>query len=365
MSGGGSDIAAVLRERIGASGSIPFEEFMGEAVAAYYGRGDVFGQEGDFTTAPEVSQMFGEILGLWCAVAWQLMGSPARVALVELGPGRGTLMSDMLRAARLLPPFRQALSVHLVERSLPLRDLQRRALAREGVTPEWHTFVGDLPADVPLIIVANEFFDALPVRQIQRAVSGWHERHVTVNEAGAFAFTLGPAVSDTTVPEAIGECRPGTIVELCPAARAIGAELAQRLVAQGGAALVIDYGHARSAAGDSVQALRRHAYHPVLADVGEADLTAHVDFQALAESCTAGGVRVQGPVEQGAFLKALGIVQRADVLAANAAPQHAQDVRKALHRLIDPAEMGTLFKVLALAHPALPTLPGFEGSSSA
>ncbi|SOD95134.1 class I SAM-dependent methyltransferase [Caenispirillum bisanense] len=367
MSGGGteSDIAAVLRDRIRAAGSVPFEEFMGEAIAAYYGRGDVFGRDGDFTTAPEISQMFGEILGLWCAVAWQLMGKPARIALVELGPGRGTLMCDMLRASRLLPPFRAALSVHLVERSLPLRRLQERALAPEGVTPVWHDHVADLPADVPLLVVANEFFDALPVRQVMRTPDAWHERHVTLNDDGAFAFTLGPAVPDAEVPAAVGPCRPGSIVELCPAGRAIGGELAARLARQGGVGLVLDYGYVRSAAGDSVQALKRHAYHPVLADVGQVDLTAHVDFQALGDAAATAGARVQGPVTQGAFLTALGINQRAEVLAANAAPQHAEDVHKALHRLIDPAEMGTLFKVLALAHPALPTLPGFEGSTSA
>ncbi len=365
MTGAGADIARVLRDRIRAAGSIPFEEFMAEAAAAYYGRGDVFGRDGDFTTAPEISQMFGEILGLWCAVAWQLMNAPDKVALVELGPGRGTLMCDMLRASRLLPPFRQALSVHLVERSRPLRDIQSRALAGSGVTPRWHDDLTTLPTDRPLVVVANEFFDALPVRQLQRAIDGWHERHVALNDDGGFAFTLGPELPETVVPAAIGPCRPGTIVEVSGACAMVMGELAARLATQGGAALVADYGYARTAAGDSVQALKRHAFHPVLCDPGEADITAHVNFQALAEAAAAAGARVLGPVGQGAFLTALGIAQRADVLAANAAPQHAADVRKALHRLIDPSEMGTLFKVLALTHPALPPLPGFEGSAPA
>lgn len=365
MTTGGYDPAAVLRARIAQAGSIPFEDFMAEAVAAYYGRGDVFGRTGDFTTAPEISQMFGEIIGLWCAVAWQLMGNPPRVALVELGPGRGTLMGDMLRAARLLPPYRQALSVHLVERSRPLRDIQARTLCKAGVTPTWHDDISELPADVPLIVVANEFFDALPVRQVQRAIHTWHERHVTLNEAGAFAYVPGPEVPVESLPAAVREAGPGSIVEVCPAARSVATALAARLSGQGGVLLAVDYGYARSAAGDSVQALKRHAYHPVLEEPGGADITAHVDFQALAEAGAAGGARPMGPVPQGDFLTGLGIVQRADVLAANAAPQQAEDVRKALHRLIDPAEMGTLFKVLALADPALPTLPGFEGPGSA
>lgn len=355
---------SLLRARIQAEGSIPFEDFMGEAAAAYYGRGDVFGQAGDFTTAPEISQMFGEILGLWCAVAWQLMNGPERVALVELGPGRGTLMSDVLRAARLLPAFREAVSVHLVERSCPLRAIQARTLAESGITPRWHDDIAELPHDRPLIIVANEFFDALPVRQCQRAIHGWHERHVTVNADGAYAFTPGPTVAADTLPAHAHTAGPGSIVELCPAASAIARDLGGRLTTQGGVMLAVDYGYARSAAGDSVQALKRHKYHPVLVDPGCADITAHVDFQALAEAGAAGGATASGPVDQGSFLKALGIVQRADVLASNAAPQQAADVRKALHRLIDPAEMGTLFKVLALADPALPPLPGFEGSGS-
>ncbi|WP_404383504.1 class I SAM-dependent methyltransferase [Caenispirillum salinarum] len=355
---------SVLRARIDAEGSIPFDDYMAEAVAAYYGRGDVFGLAGDFTTAPEISQMFGEILGLWCAVAWQLMDGPGRVALVELGPGRGTLMSDVLRAAGMLPPFRQSASVHLVERSRPLRAIQARTLAESGVAPRWHDDIAELPRDVPLIVIANEFFDALPVRQCQRAIHGWHERHVTVNEDGAYAFTPGPEIDAADVPEHARAAGPGSIVETCPAAGAIARDLGARLARQGGVMLAVDYGYAQSAAGDSVQALKRHKFHPVLVDPGCADITAHVDFQALAEAGEAGGAKASGPVDQGAFLNALGIVQRADVLAQNAAPQQAAEVRKALHRLIDPAEMGTLFKVLALADPALPPLPGFEGSGS-
>lgn len=357
-------VEETLRARIAAEGSIPFETFMAEAAAAYYGQGDVFGRAGDFTTAPEISQMFGEVLGLWCAVAWQLMGTPPRVALVELGPGRGTLMADMLRAGALMPTFRQALSVHLVERSRPLRGLQARTLAASGVSPTWHDDIATLPADVPLIVVANEFFDALPVRQLQRAIHGWHVRHVTVNEEGAFAFTPGPAVPEAHLPAPCRDAGPGAIVEVSPASTAVAQDLSRRIARQGGTALAIDYGYTRSAAGDSVQALKRHRFHPVLVDPGTADLTAHVDFQAVAEAARSGGSAVQGPVTQEDFLKSLGIVQRAEALAAHAAPQQAQDVRKALHRLIDPAEMGTLFKVLALAHPALPTLPGFEGSGS-
>jgi SAM-dependent MidA family methyltransferase len=352
-------LAVLLAQQIRDGGPIPVSEFMAQALGhpqyGYYRHRDPFGEGGDFTTAPEISQMFGEVVGLWCAVVWQMMGSPPRVVLAELGPGRGTLMADLLRAARMLPPFAAAIEVHLVETSPALRDRQARALAPHAV--RWADRFEDLP-DGPLLLVANEFIDALPIRQVEKRAGQWCERLVGVDAAGDLAFVPGPAVVAAELAPAVASAPDGSIAEICESGRALAAGIGKRLAEQGGAALIIDYGPARSAAGDSLQALKRHAFHPVLADAGEADVTAHVDFQALAEA--ARPALCWGPVAQGQFLARLGIEQRAARLAAGAPPEGAASIAGQLRRLIDPGEMGTLFKAIALADPALPALPGLE-----
>lgn len=355
-------LAELLAERIRKTGPITVQEFMADALGhpehGYYMGRDPFGMAGDFITAPEVSQMFGELIGLWCALVWQSMGAPERVVLAEMGPGRGTLMADLLRAASALPPFAKALEVHLVETSPALANRQRQTLAGRNVT--WHQRFEDLP-DGPLLLVANELFDALPIRQLEKADGRWHERMVSLDEAGGFAFALGPVVAEPPLAPAVLAAPDGALAEICPLGRDLARAMARRLAHQGGAALIIDYGYEKSAAGDSLQALKAHKHHPVLSQPGQADITAHVDFQALAEAA-AGLAKAHGPVPQGRFLASLGIEERARMLMANATPEQAAELARGARRLIDPGEMGTLFKVLALAAPLLPVPPGLESA---
>ena len=356
-----SPVARLLAERIRAQGPVSVAEFMDLALAhpryGYYRRQDPLGAAGDFITAPEISQMFGELIGLWSAVAWQAMGSPAAVVLAELGPGRGTLMADLLRAAAMVPGFRAALRLHLVETSPALRRRQRQALA--GETVRWHERFDQLPPG-PLLLVANELFDALPIEQYQYdPAMGWRRRLVGLGAGeGAFAFVAGPPAIPDMPPDLLAAAGPGDLAETCPAGRALAGAIGRRLAADGGAALIIDYGPAASDLGESLQAVRHHAYHPVLAAPGEADLTAHVDFAALAAAATAAGARAHGPVPQGRWLRRLGIERRAAILAG-AAPERAATIAGQCRRLIEPAEMGTLFKVLAVTHPAMAIPPGF------
>lgn len=319
---------------------------MARANAQYYAAHDPFQ---DFTTAPEVSQAFGEVLGAWAAVTWQAMGCPNPVILVELGPGRGTLIRDALRAiGRVAPAFRAALAVHLVETSTRLRAAQRQA----APDATWHDRLGDVP-DGPLIVLANEFLDALPIRQFVRRGTGWAERWVV---AGTFEERPAEGFSDARAPEAA----EGNVLEVGDAAAGLCAELARRVRNSGGAALLIDYGPLRSAPGDSLQALRAARAADPLKDPGSADLTAHVDFQAVAHTATEAGAACYGPVPQGVFLVRLGLVQRAFTLARQLPPAKGAAVIEAARRLVEPTAMGSLFKVLAVCHPALPCPPGFE-----
>lgn len=359
-----SALAEHLRARIRAAGPITIADYMAAALAhplhGYYATRDPLGARGDFITAPEVSQIFGELVGLCCAEAWARLGRPDPVILAELGPGRGTLMADALRAVRVAPDFRRALRLHFVETSPVLRRAQAAAVA--DASPVWHESAAALPAG-PLILVANEFLDALPIRQFLRREDGWHERRVGLAEDGeALAFTLDPAASADAaalVPAPLRDAPPGSLFEARPAATALAAMLGARLAAQDGLALFIDYGHFPNACGDSLQALRRHRRHDVLAEPGTADITAHVDFAAFAAAARAAGARAWGPVTQRAFLRALGIELRTATLLERAAPAQAAAIASGSRRLIDPAQMGTLFKVLALAHPRLSAPPGF------
>ena len=356
-----------LAARIARLGPITLADYMAEALThpqhGYYMRGDPFGVGGDFVTAPEISQMFGELIGLWCADIWQRLGAPDPVLLVELGPGRGTLMADALRAARILPDFHRAVRPHLVEISPTLRRRQAdslRAQTGDGA-PLWHDSLADVP-EGPLILIANEFFDALPIRQFARTAAGWCERLVTLDADGrTLMLTLGPPSSpaEILVPPALHTAPEGAIAEVSPAAIGVANGIGHRLATHGGAALIIDYGDARPPGEPTLQAVRDHARHDVLAEPGTADLTAHVDFAALARVARDSGASTHGPVPQGAFLQALGIESRAEILRCTAARAQIEAIDAAVHRLTDPAEMGTLFKVLALSHPDMGVMTGF------
>jgi NADH dehydrogenase [ubiquinone] 1 alpha subcomplex assembly factor 7 len=357
LAGMSAPLLAHLARRIRAAGPITVAAYMDEALHhpewGYYATRDPLGADGDFITAPEVSQMFGELIGLWCAELWQRMGAPAPVLLVELGPGRGTLLGDALRAGALVPGFTDAIALHLVERSPVLRAAQGRALG--AWAPAWHDDLAHVPTG-PMLLVANEFVDALPIRQFVRAPHGWRERLVGLEgDALAFALAPGPA-AEPDLPEAA----PGSIRELRPAARSLARDLGRRLAQGGGAALVIDYGYGAGGFGDTLQAVRRHRAHDMLVAPGSADLTAHVDFADFAHHAAQAGARVSGPMPQGAFLRALGIEARAARLLATADADQAALIRSAWRRLVDPAAMGRLFKVLALAHPSAPALAGFD-----
>ncbi len=356
-------LADLLRRRIAQQGPMTVAAFMAEALGhprhGYYMRRDPFGTAGDFVTAPEISQMFGELLGLWCAERWLAIGRPAKVALVELGPGRGTLMNDALRAVRGVPGFLAAVSVHLVETSPALRAAQRATLAAAEVPVAWHDGFDRVPPG-PMLLLANEFLDALPIRQFVRMPAGWHERMIGWHDE-AFQFTVAPGrspLAGALSPAASG-APVGAIAELCPPAIALAGSVVARIRAEGGAALFVDYGHARSAAGDTLQAVRNHRPVPVLEAPGEADITAHVDFEAVARAAGEAGAAVCGPVEQGALLRDLGIETRAAALT-RAAPDKAEQIEAACRRLIAPAEMGTLFKALAIFAPGQTTPAGFE-----
>ncbi len=329
------------------SGPERLDRFMARANQAYYARRDPFA---DFTTSPEISQAFGEILGAWAAVVWQSMGRPDPVILAEAGPGRGTLMADALRlVGRVAPDFSAALRLHLLETSPRLRRVQQAALPERDVA--WHDDVASLP-DGPLILLANEFLDALPIRQFRRTASGWLEHHV--EQGGSVWRESGPPpgpVARRAVPE-------GGCIESCAAALAFVDWLGERLRTQGGAALLLDYGPGEAGYGDTLQALRDGAPCDPLVAPGEADLTAHVDFPALREA--AGGVRVHGPVPQGRLLSELGLFARAERLAQAQQAGQGSGPIAAAHRLADPARMGTLFKAMALCHPSLAVPPGFE-----
>ena len=349
----GRGAEAALPERlaraIALAGPIPIAQFMAAANAHYYATRDPLGTAGDFTTAPEISQMFGELVGLWGADVWDRAGRPD-LAWVELGPGRGTLATDATRAmakAGLTP------SIHFVETSPALRAAQEQRLT----DATWHDSVDNLPTDRPLLIVANEFFDALPIRQLIRAADGWRERLVACQDT-LFLPIAGPIVPDAVIPAPLRSAPPGAVLEVSPAAVATVRALARRLVAQGGAMLVIDYGHEGPALGDTLQAVRGHAFANPYDAPGEQDLSAHVDFTTLAAAAQAEGAVAWGPGEQGEWLVRLGIDARAAILA-RAAPARADAIAADRMRLVNADSMGRLFKVLALTAPGWPEPAGF------
>jgi NADH dehydrogenase [ubiquinone] 1 alpha subcomplex assembly factor 7 len=352
-------LEAEIRRIIETDGPISVADYMrlclGHPQHGYYVTRDPLGSRGDFITAPEVSQMFGELIGAWAATVWQQMGARDDVRLIELGPGRGTLMADALRAAKGAPEFLAAVSVHLVETSPVLRAAQAAVLAGANCPVAWHAQIEDVP-EGPCITVANEFVDALPVDQFVND-RGWHMRMIGIVDS-RLAFVVSP---DALPRRTEIEAPPGAILE-SRQDRPI-AILARRIARHGGAALIIDYGHGTTGFGDTLQAVHRHTFADPLAAPGEVDLTTQVDFVALARTARREGAQVHGPVTQGDFLRRLGIEARTARLKVSATPQQMTDIDAALARLTAGDQMGELFKVLAIAHPALGTLPGFESSA--
>ena len=353
-------LARRLEAEIAAEGPITLARYMELCLhgpqGGYYATRPALGADGDFITAPLVSQMFGELVGLWCAHVWEALGRLTPVRWIEMGPGDATLMLDMRRAcARAAPAFLAAADTVLVETSAPLRAVQQAALAGERV--RWATSLAEAAGGEPFILVANELLDCLPARQFVRDAGGeWAERRVGLGDAGGLAFGLAPAPAGFAPPPGLEATEPGVVIEVSPAQARLGAEIGARVAHAGGVALLIDYGRDRPEAGDTLQALRRHEKVDPLATPGEADLTVHADFPAVAAAARAAGAATS-LATQAAFLRALGVDARATALA-RARPDRAEALTRQLHRLTDPTEMGALFKVLAI-HPPGFNPPGF------
>ncbi len=342
-----------LQGQIKASGPMTISAFMSQVLGhpehGYYMRQDPFGKDGDFTTAPEISQMFGELVGAWISDVWLQMGKPAPFVLLECGPGRGTLMADALRATNKVEGFYEALEVHFLETSPTLKKAQGKAVQTHK--PQWHDALDTVPDDKPLIVIANEFLDALPVRQLVKTRDYWAERVIGLS-GEAFSYGLTPFVGP--VPKKMKAANEGSVYEFSPAQISFTERLCRRLKEQTGAALIIDYGETRTMPGDSLRAIYKHEYISPLEHVGEADLSANVDFEAITDVTQKHDVSVFGPVEQGHFLKQLGIEQRAAKLVQNADAQQQEDIEKALQRLTESDQMGSMFKVIGLTHgPAI------------
>jgi NADH dehydrogenase [ubiquinone] 1 alpha subcomplex assembly factor 7 len=335
-----TDLAQYIRNVIRDEGPMPLDRYMalclGHPTMGYYMTRDPFGQAGDFTTAPEISQIFGELLGVWVVTQWQAMGAPYSFALVELGPGRGTLMADMLRVLAKQPDCLKAATVHFVETSPVLRDAQKQRVPHAT----WHHTVASLPA-LPTIMIANEFFDALPIRQFERSLGHTSEKVIGLSATGELVLGAAPTAFEIPI---LGQ----GIWEDATIRNAIAAQLADHLEKLGGAALIIDYGHMQSAFGDTLQAMKAHKFCAITENCGEADLTSHVDFEQLARGFMRGGAKIAGLLTQGDFLNAMGLQQRTAALAKNLDDVPRQNLLAASQRLAHPREMGHLFRVLAV-----------------
>ena len=348
---GQQGLLALLRARIRREGPLRLDTYMKMCLAdpdhGYWSKAHVIGAEGDFITAPEISQVFGEIIGVWAAMTWQRMGEPAALRLIELGPGRGTLMADALRAAAVLSSFLAAVRVHLIEISPTLRRTQQHMLAAAGLAVSWHARLGEVPPG-PAIVIGNEFLDALPVRQLVFGERGWRERTVQLDGEGALQFGLGEVVAF----QGHAPPRPGDVAELRSGEDAVLGDLAKR--ADAVVAAFIDYGPERAGYGDTLQAVQRHAYVDPLGEPGGSDITAHVQFTAFADKARAFGLAVDGPMTQAEFFGRLGMVERAArLMAAN--PATAGQIEGAVQRLLAPAGMGSQFKVVIVRSPSLPS----------
>ena len=356
-------LAARLHAHIAENGPLTVEAFMqaclSDAASGAYTSRQPIGGVGDFITAPEISQIFGELIGLWSVSVWQSMGAPRAVTVAELGPGHGSLMADALRAWRAVPAFLDVISVALIETSPVMVAAQRSALREARVPVSWYATLDELP-DGPLIVLANEFIDALPIRQFIYRDGTWLERLIASDGSGGFCFTegnrlaLGDQASD--LPD---EAPDGSILEMRPAARTLLYELARRASVAPLAVLIIDYGHDEAGFGDTLQAVRGHRFAATLADPGSADLSAHVDFADLKRRASALGLKPYGPVPQGEFLLKLGLGERRNRLLQRATPEQAEAIASGASRLVDPKQMGILFKALALTGADRPPPPPF------
>ncbi len=330
-----------------------------DAEGGYYATREPFGAAGDFITAPEISQMFGEMLGLWCVQVWHDQGQPKQKRLVELGPGRGTLMADVLRAAKAAPEFLVGLEVVLVEASPVLQQVQAAKLSGSGVNVRWISHFDDSLTDRPLFVLANEFFDALPIRQYVKTQTGWRERMIVAKDEN-LDFALAPLPTPSAIiPASRAGAPDGGAYEVSPASTALVETIAQTIAEKGGGALLLDYGYGEeSGFGETLQAVGGHAFADVLAEPGENDLSAHVDFAALAQAARHGGAAAYGPKTQGAFLAELGLTSRAEQLI-KANPDAARTLLQAVARLIGTDQMGNLFKALAILPQSAARPPGF------
>jgi NADH dehydrogenase [ubiquinone] 1 alpha subcomplex assembly factor 7 len=340
-----------LIRRITATGPITVAEFIAAALTdpddGYYRRAEPPGAAGDFVTAPEISQLFGEMIGAWLIDCWEKNGRPSPVRLVELGPGRGTLMADVLRVGRLVPAWLAAAELHLVEINPKMRRAQAERLGQ--FRPIWHDALATVPAG-PLFLVANEFLDALPIRQLVYLKRAWRERLVGWTEADGFHYlpSREPSPLGLLVPPLSAPVHEGAVFELSPPVIDLVTEISRRVVGGGGAALLIDYGRMALETGDTLQAVRGHTKIPALESPGLADISTHVDFALVRRVAREAGAHVGGPQPQAAFLAALGIFERAGALKRNLPPPQAESIDSALRRLTDPTEMGGLFKALSI-----------------
>jgi NADH dehydrogenase [ubiquinone] 1 alpha subcomplex assembly factor 7 len=354
-----------IEDYINNHGSMDIGTFMDTALChtewGYYITRDPFGSKGDFVTAPEISQMFGEIIGAWVVDVWEKLGAPDKFCLVECGPGRGTLMSDILRASSAYKKFHDAVDLFLIEASPYLRNEQGMKLA--DYNPVWLDSISDsaiTDSGVPVIVIGNEFLDALPIRQLQMTSDGWKER-VLVKGDNKLDISLSEAQSDILglVPEDIKNVGEGSIFEVSPSRSQFAETICKIIKRNKGAALFIDYGHVQTSIGDTFQAVRKHDYVSPFTNIGESDLTSHVDFAVLKKIAENTGISCAGPVGQGDFLHALGISYRASILSNKASPEQQNDIENAMNRLCGEEEMGKLFKVISFYHGDMPHPAGF------
>jgi len=355
-----ASLATRLHARIARDGPLTVEEFMqaclSDEVAGVYASRQPIGGKGDFITSPEISQIFGELVGLWAVAVWQSMGEPSRVTVAEFGPGRGILMADASRAWRGVPKFRDSVSVALIETSPVMVETQRKTLKDAGVPLRWYAALDAVP-EGPLVMLANEFIDALPIRQFIRRGEAWRERLIASDGRGGFTFIDGEAEDEGRyLPQAVPE---DAILERRPLAHTLMRELGRRANRAPLAALMVDYGHVESGFGDTLQAVRGHRFADVLANPGAADLSSHVDFADLKREAVAAGLMTHGPMPQGEFLLKLGLAGRRKRLLQRATPTQAEAIASGAARLVDPRQMGVLFKALALTSAGLPPPPPF------
>lgn len=353
-----------LKSYIETKGPISTRAFMEaclyDPAHGYYRTGYPIGAHGDFITAPEISQMFGEMLSIWCVVTWQTMGQPVPLQIVELGPGRGTLMCDLLRSLTKLHPHFEMISVHMVERSVDLRAAQHALLKNFNCTITWHENLSDVPS-APTLMIANEFLDCLPIRQFVKTTNSWNERMVGVDENGQFCFVVGTELpKGMIIPKRFEDANPGSIFEFCPGFETVIKDVHRLAEAHPLAALFIDYGFEGPALGETLQAVQKHKMISPFVQPGDIDLTAHVDFTSLAALSMAHGMRAYGPRDQGAFLSQLGIGARAEMLVKNATEEQAEQLASDVVRLVAPEKMGSLFKTICITSAGISPPPPYD-----